>query len=70
MGHLTYLATVIDVYSRKLVGWSLDTHLRTTLITDALTNALQVRKPTGRVIFHSDRGTRPIYVQRIRQILS
>lgn len=52
-----YLATVIDLYSRKLVGWALDTHMRTELIEKALTNALTTRKPAGRVIFHSDRGT-------------
>ncbi|AZZ54866.1 hypothetical protein C7V51_02445 [Rathayibacter iranicus] len=52
-----YLATVIDLHSRKLVGWSLDTHMRTSLITEALTNAINTRKPSGRVTFHSDRGT-------------
>lgn len=53
----TYLATVIDLHSRKLVGWSLDTHMRTSLITNALTKAINARKPSDRVIFHSDRGT-------------
>jgi putative transposase len=53
-----YLATVIDLHSRALVGWALDTHMRTSLITDALSMALRRRQPAAGVIFHSDRGTR------------
>ena len=52
-----YLATVIDLHSRALVGWALDTHMRTSLITDALVMAISRRQPAGSVIFHSDRGT-------------
>jgi transposase InsO family protein len=52
-----YLATVIDLYSRKVVGWAVADHMRTTLVTDALTMALCHRAPVGAVIFHSDRGT-------------
>jgi len=52
-----YLATVIDLHSRALVGWALDTHMRTSLITDALVMAISRRQPAGPVIFHSDRGT-------------
>lgn len=52
-----YLTTVIDLYSRALVGWALDTHMRTSLVTDALDMALRDRHPDGAVIFHSDRGT-------------
>lgn len=52
-----YLATVIDLHSRKVVGWALDTQMRTDLVTDALTMALTHRRPRGKVIFHSDRGT-------------
>lgn len=52
-----YLATVIDLHSRALIGWSLDTHMRTSMVTDALTMALDERRPVGPVIFHSDRGT-------------
>lgn len=52
-----YLATVIDLHSRALVGWALDTHMRTSLVTDALNMALRERQPAGPVIFHSDRGT-------------
>jgi putative transposase len=52
-----YTATVIDLFSRKIVGWACADHMRTSLVTDALTMALTHRKPTGAVIFHSDRGT-------------
>ncbi|WP_434612878.1 IS3 family transposase [Arthrobacter sp. A5] len=52
-----YLATVIDLHSRALVGWALDTHMRTSLVTDALDMAITRRQPPAPVIFHSDRGT-------------
>jgi putative transposase len=52
-----YLATVIDLHSRALVGYALDTHMRTDLVTDALDMAITNRRPDPGVIFHSDRGT-------------
>ena len=51
-----YLATVIDLYSRKVVGWAIAAHMRTSLITAALDMAIAARKPPAGVIFHSDRG--------------
>ena len=51
-----YLATVIDLASRKVVGWSLADHMRTDLVEDALTMAFANRRPAEGVIFHSDRG--------------
>ncbi|MDR1449389.1 MAG: DDE-type integrase/transposase/recombinase, partial [Propionibacteriaceae bacterium] len=50
-----YLATVIDLYSRKLVGWAVADHLETSLVIDAVAVAVASRRP-GSVIFHSDRG--------------
>jgi putative transposase len=50
-----YLAMVLDVYSRRVVGWSMETHLRTELILSALNMALTQRRPSE-VIHHSDRG--------------
>ena len=50
-----YLAVVLDVWSRKIVGWSMATHLRTSLVTAALNMALEVRRAAG-VIHHSDQG--------------
>jgi putative transposase len=52
-----YLATVIDLHSRALVGWAIADHMRTSLITDALDMALSRRRPPAGVIFHSDRGS-------------
>lgn len=52
-----YLAVVMDVYSRKIVGWSLGSSLSAELVTRALLMALLHRKPGGRIIFHSDRGS-------------
>lgn len=51
-----YLAMVMDVYSRKIVGWAIDTNMRTELILDALQRAVAQRQPRG-VIHHSDRGS-------------
>jgi putative transposase len=52
-----YLAVVIDLCSRRIVGWSLANHMRSKLVVDALLQALQSRPPLRRVIFHSDRGS-------------
>ncbi|MER6280284.1 DDE-type integrase/transposase/recombinase [Streptomyces sp900105245] len=51
-----YLATVIDIASRRVVGWATADHLRTELVADALRAACHQRRPDGPVIFHSDRG--------------
>ena len=51
-----YLAVVLDVWSRRVVGWSMATHLRTELVLDALNMATWQRRPE-RVIHHSDQGT-------------
>ncbi|GAA3834515.1 hypothetical protein GCM10022403_079170 [Streptomyces coacervatus] len=51
-----YLATVIDMASRRVIGWATADHLRTDLVADALTAACRQRRPTQPVIFHSDRG--------------
>jgi putative transposase len=50
-----YLAVVLDVYSRRIVGWAMATHLRTELVLDALTMAITQRRP-HQVIHHSDQG--------------
>lgn len=51
-----YLATVIDIASRKVVGWAMADHMRTELVSDALKMACGRRRPAAGVIFHSDRG--------------
>ncbi len=52
-----YLATVIDLGSRRVVGWSMADHMRTELVADALRMAVAARRPAPGLIFHSDRGT-------------
>ena len=51
-----YLAIVLDVFSRKVVGWAMANHLRTELVLEALNMAIGQRRPQG-VIHHSDKGT-------------
>jgi len=51
-----YLAVVIDLFSRKVVGWSLGTRLSSSLVCDALTMAIWRRRPLPGLIHHSDRG--------------
>jgi len=52
-----YLATVIDLYSRKIVGWSMDDTMKTSLVNDALNMAIKNRKPPKGLIWHTDRGS-------------
>ena len=52
-----YLATVIDLYSRKVVGWSMDERMTSTLVNDALSMAIQSRRPMPGLISHTDRGS-------------
>jgi putative transposase len=52
-----YLAVVLDAFSRNVIGWALETHLRASLAIAALTMALDARRPApGSLIHHSDRG--------------
>jgi putative transposase len=52
-----YLAAVVDLFSRKVVGWSISTSLETELVSNALRHAIERRRPDGkRLLHHSDRG--------------
>ncbi|WP_203676597.1 IS3 family transposase [Cellulomonas phragmiteti] len=51
-----YLATVIDCFSRRLVGWSIADHMRTDLVTDALLAAAATRGTLAGAVFHADHG--------------
>jgi len=52
-----YLAVVLDLYSRKVVGWAISNSLETKVITDALRQAIERRRPaTNKLLHHSDRG--------------
>ncbi len=53
-----YLAAVQDMWSRRIVGWSLADHMRTELVQAALDMAIRIRRP-DRVIHHSDQGSQP-----------
>jgi putative transposase len=52
-----YLAVVIDLFSRRVVGWSMQSHMRTDLVLDALTMAVGQRLPEPGLLSHSDRGS-------------
>lgn len=51
-----YLAVVIDLYSRQIVGWSMAEHMRAKLVNDALRMAIWKRKPAKGLLWHTDRG--------------
>lgn len=64
-----YCAAVIDVYSRRCVGWSIADHIRTELVVDAIDMARWRRRPTGTIV-HSDRGaqyTSWLFGSRLRE---
>ena len=52
-----YLAAVIDLFSRQVVGWSMKDHMQASMVTDALRMAWFRRRPEPGLIFHSDRGS-------------
>lgn len=52
-----YLCVVIDLFSRKVVGWSIADHMETSLVQSALMMAIRRRRPGRGVVFHSDRGS-------------
>ncbi|SOZ75293.1 transposase [Cupriavidus taiwanensis] len=52
-----YLAVVLDLYSRKIVGWAMAPDMPAALVTSALAMAIQQRKPKPGLIVHSDRGS-------------
>jgi transposase InsO family protein len=58
-----YLAVVLDLFSRRIVGWSTASHMRTELVLDALHMALRQRCPSDHLVHHSDRGSQ--YASRI-----
>jgi transposase InsO family protein len=52
-----YLAVIIDLFSRKVIGWSMQETMERQLVMDALSMALGQRKITGEILHHSDRGS-------------
>jgi putative transposase len=51
-----YLAAILDLFSRRVVGWSMSASLETTFCLDALAMALRTRTPSAGLVHHSDRG--------------
>jgi putative transposase len=64
-----YLAIVLDLYSRAVVGWSMATHMRVELVNQALSMALGQRHPAAGLIMHTDRGSQ-YGADRYRQLLT
>ncbi|WP_208585884.1 IS3 family transposase [Gracilibacillus suaedae] len=52
-----YLAAILDLYTREIVGWRLDGHMETSLVLQALEDAYTLRNPEKGLLHHSDRGT-------------
>ena len=73
-----YLAVILDLYSRKVVGWSLAERMTASLICDAIDAAVRLRRPGEDLVFHSDRGSqyaskvfrRRLWRYRMRQSMS
>jgi putative transposase len=66
-----YLAFILDVHSRRIVGWAMEAHLRTELVVDALRMAVWRRKPSPGLVHHSDQGvqyTSLSFSERLREV--
>ncbi len=66
-----YLAFILDAHSRRIVGWAMESHLRTELVMDALGMAVWRRKPAPGLIHHSDQGvqyTALSFTERLREV--
>lgn len=65
-----YVAFIIDVYARYIVGWRVSTSMRTDFVLDALEQALYARRPSDTLIHHSDRGSQYVsirYTERLAE---
>lgn len=66
-----YLAFILDVHSRRIVGWAMENHLRTEIVVDALRMAVWRRKPAPGLVHHSDQGvqyTSLSFSERLREV--
>lgn len=73
-----YLAVIVDLFSRKIVGWKLNERMTASLVCDTLDDAARIRRPPRSLVFHSDRGSqyasrafrRRLWRYRMRQSMS
>ena len=65
-----YVASVIDVFSRRIVGWRAHTTMRTELVLDALEQALHDRELDGRLVVHTDRGSQYVAMRYTDRVLA
>jgi transposase InsO family protein len=65
-----YVAFVIDVFSRRIVGWRAHTTMRTELVLDALEQALHDRELDGRLVVHTDRGSQYVAMRYTDRVLA
>ena len=66
-----YLAFILDVHSRRIVGWAMESHLRTELVVDALRMAVWRRKPAPGLVHHSEKGahyTALSFSERLKEV--
>jgi len=71
LGEFVYLAVVLDAWSRRVLGWSVERHMRTSLAVAALEQAIALRQPQPGLVHHSDRGSQYAsneYVARLEQL--
>lgn len=71
-GGFLYLAFILDVFSRMIVGWQLASHMRAGLVVNALEMAAGIRQPPGGLVAHTDAGsqyTSVAYTERIRDLV-
>jgi len=64
-----YLASIMDLYSRKIIGWAIADHMKEELVLEALEKALMTRKPPAGCVHHSDRGVQYCakeYIKRLK----
>jgi transposase InsO family protein len=67
----SYLAFILDVFSRRIVGWQIASHMRTELVLDALEMAVGLRQPGAGLVAHSDRGSQYVslrYTDRLDEL--
>ena len=67
-GGKLYLCAVKDVYSGRIVGYSMDSRMKSSLAVSALENAVRARRPAGTVV-HSDRGSQAVFNRSKQQLL-